>query len=494
MKKLLFSLICLVMVLLVHVPALSVGGAGEFDTSFSVQNLADESAEIEVLFYDPAGNLTNVLLPNTVDNKIKAGENFTFDQRYATGNPDPNNLSFLGTALVQADQDIGAVANILRAGGIAPSFESYNAFDHLRIGQEVLLPQILKNVQSLGAIYNTTIVIQNTDVNPANVIIVFRPDPIINAQQGGTLTELYTHTFIIPPLGQASLNQLSTPGAAQIGAVFFGSARVIADRDVASVVYADGGGQQLFSFPSYPAGTLSPIILPSVYKEIPSFGDYYSTAMLIVNFGDQDAKVEIEYLPSPDPLWTSNVVGTDIVTVTAKGALNVDQRYALGASSIKSAIFMGAAKVQSLNGQPIAIMTNLRGGTRYGTTYGGVMTGGRYGYVPIAYKEIYSGGYVWSSTVIVYNLESHLGDAVVRFKFYPSGREPFEDPNEYTVTDIRQFDLRYTTTVAGQTSFIGSVKVESVDGTPRSIGVLVQTRGIGETGDALMSFLGLMEP
>ena len=34
------------------------------------------------------------------------------------------------------------------------------------------------------------------------------------------------------------------------------------------------------------------------------------------------------------------VEGADIVTVTAKGALNVDQRYDMGASSIKSAIFM----------------------------------------------------------------------------------------------------------------------------------------------------------
>jgi hypothetical protein len=494
MKKLALSVVCLALLVFVNGDVLGQGGGGEFNTAFSVQNLGEVPANLEVQFYDAQGDLTNTLLPDTVDKRIGAGENFTFDQRLATGNPDPAGLSFVGTARVESDQPIGGVVNIVRSGGLIPSFESYNAFDAFEVGTDILLPQILKQVSSLGAIYNTTIVIQNIDTRTANVTIIFRPDPIINAMQGGTLTELYTHTLSIPPLGQVCLDQSSTPNAAQIGEVFFGSARIIADRMVAPVVLADGGGQQLFSFPSYASGTVFPIILPSVYKEIPSYGDNYSTAMLIVNLGDQDAEVEIEYLPTSDPLWPATVEGTDIVTVTAKGALNVDQRYPEGASSIKSAQFMGAAKVQSLNGQQIAIMTNLRGGTRYGMTYGGLMTGGTTGYVPISYKEIQSGGYSWSSTIIVYNLESNVGDATVKFTFYPSGRDPFEDPNEYTVTDIRQFDLRYATVVSGSTSYLGSVKVESVGSTPRPLGILVQTRGVLGTGDALMAFLGVDKP
>jgi len=446
-------------------------------TAFAVQNLGAGPAQVVVEFRDTSG-----ALKNTLSQTIAAGANYNFDQRYSSGYPGTD--TFQGSAIVSADQPIGAAANMMRTGGVVPAYESYNALDTSGIGKDIMLPQILKNVSSAGLVWNTTIVVQNTDTaNSANVQLVFNPDPVTNPAIGGTLTSPYTHTIVIPAGGTAYIDQTTTPSAAQIGSKFFGSVRVLSDRDVAPVVYSDGGGRVLLAYPSYAAGTTDYIVLPSIYKNIMSLGDSYSTAILIVNFGDITATVEVEYLPASSAYTVS---GKDTIYVPPRGAKNVDQRY--DAPSITSSTFMGGAVIKSTNGQPIAAMVNLRGGSRYGMTYGGIMRGGTTAYIPIAYKTISSAGYSWSSTIIVYNFERTTGDATVNFTFYPTAGGSIADPNNYTVSSISQFDLRYTTTIASQPSFIGAVKVTS----SRPVGVMVQTRGAGGVGDALMAFLGLM--
>lgn len=486
-KKVILSVILVAaLALLTVVPAAGQGG-GTMSTAFAVQNLGDAEASVLVEFYDKEGQNTN-----TLSQKIGMGENFNFDQRYSSG--DPGEDSFQGSAIVSSDRPIGAAANMMHTGGVVPMYESYNALDTSGVGQDIILPQVLKNVSSGGVVYNTTIVIQNPDTdNDVDVDLVFRPDPNVNPAVGGTLTEPFTKTVNIAAGGTAYIDQADTPTAAQIGSTFFGSVRVFSEagHDVAPIVYSNGGDRVLLAYPSYASGTTDEITLPSIYKYIESAGLSYSTAILIANFGDSEANVEIEYLPASGSYTVS---GTDTVKVTAGAVKNVDQRY--DAPSITSGSFMGGAVIKSTNGQPIAAMVNLRGGSRYAMTYGGLMGGGTTAYLPISYKAISSAGYSWSSTVIVSNLESDAGDATVNFTFYPEGASTIADSTDYTVSDIKQFDLRYSTSIGAgganeQSSFIGAVKVESVGATPRNIGVMVQTRGLGGAGDSLMAFQAL---
>jgi len=478
-RKSAFGIALLLVLILVIVPV-ALGQAGTMSTAFAVQNLDVGSATVDVYFRDTNGTQTNHL-----QQTIGEGGNFNFDQRYSTG--DPGTEPFQGSAFVSSAKRIGAAANMMRTGGAVPSYESYNGLDQSGIGQDMILPQILKNVASGGLTWNTTIVVQNTDTaNTADVELVFTPDPIVNPLVGGTLTTPYTHHISIAAGGTAYIDQSTTPTAGQIGSTFYGSVRVTSNRDVAPLAYSDGGGQILMAYPSYSDGTTDYIALPSIFKDIVSLGDNYSTAILIANFGTSQATVEIEYLPASGSYTVS---GKDTVYVDAKAAKNVDQRY--NAPSITSATFMGGARIKCTNGQKIAAMVNLRGGTRYGMTYGGIMGGGTTAYLPIAYKDISSGGYSWSSTVIVQNFDSDAGNATVNFTFYPSAGGSIVDPTNYTVSTVSQFDLRYTTAIASHPTFIGAVKVTSV-GAARSIGVMVQTRGAGGAGDALMGFLGLM--
>ena len=480
MKKQTLTLIALVLILVLTASvAYGEETAETTATAFAVQNLGGASTSVIVEFRDSTGTKTN-----TLTQPITAGENYNFDQRYASG--DPGVSPFQGSVIVTAGEPIGAVANIMKTGGVVDSYESYNALNTSHIGQDIQLPQLLKNVSSAGVIWNTTIAIQNTDINTAAAVkVVFTPDSTINPLIGGTLTEPYTHTVSIPAGGSTMIDQSTLPGDGDIGANFFGSGRIISDRNVAPVVTADGGGEILNAFPSYASGTTDDIALPSIYKDIMSLGDSYSTAILIANFGDVDATVEIEYLPISGSYTVS---GTDTVTVPAHGSKNIDQRY--DAPSITSATFIGGAVIKSTNSQPIAANVNLRGGSRYGFTFGSLIGGGTTAFAPIAYKDISSSGYSWSSTIIVYNFDRSVGDATVNFTFYPASGTPIVDPTNYTVSDLSQFDLRYTTVIAADPTFIGAVKVTSV-GDGRDIGVLVQTRGSGGTGDALLAFLGL---
>jgi len=449
--------------------------SGTMSTAFAVQNLGSESTTVRVDFFDAAGNLTNV-----ISQTVAAGANYNFDQRYASGNPGAD--TFSGSAVVYAGQPVGAVVNMMRSGGIVPSYESYCGLGADEVGPFFMIPQVLKSVTSAGVVWNTTIIIQNTDGDSAaSVDVVFVPDPK-NTAIGGTLSEPYTYTIPggVPAGGSVVLDQTSTPSVGEIGPVFFGSAQVKADRDVSVVAYADGGGRMLLAYPCFTSGSKKPIALPSVYKNISSMGNSYSTAMLLVNFGNIDATVEIEYLPVSG---SYTVAGTDTVTVPAGGALNIDQRY--DAPSITSGSFMGAALVTVQNDQPIAAVVNLRGGSRYGMTYGGLASGGTVAYLPIAYKTISSQGYSWSSTVLLQSLTGEQTTA--NLTFYPSGEQPIVDPTNYDFTDIQQLDLRYTTAVASRGSFIGAVKIE----TDKPVAVLIQTRGSGGSGDALMAYKGL---
>ena len=471
MRRRLIVLLVVAAFLLSTMPALA--DAGFITTAFAVQNLGDGDTDVTVEFRNTGGTLTNLL-----EQEIDSGASYNFDQRYQTG--DPGDDPFQGSAIVaSSEQPIGAVANLMRTGGDVPAYESYNGLSQAEVGTEIALPQVLKQILSLGIYWNTTIVIQNTDTeNAIDVDVVFVPK--LGAVPPA-ITTPYTKSIAIAGGGTYYMDQKNEPTDGQIGTSFFGSARVKSDTAVAVAVYCDGGEQVLLSFPAYTEGTTDPVLLPSMYKYVQSLGDSYSTAMLVANMGDADAVIEIQYIPG----GAGTVVGTEVYTIPMGGATNIDQRYE---ASITSGTFMGSAIVTPTNDVPIVINANMRGGTRYGMTYRGMWEGGEPAYLPITYNAISSGGFVWDSTMIVCNLGDDDATAV-DFTFYPQAGGEVADPG-YAVAEnmCQQFDLRYSTATTTMPTFIGSVKVEA----DQPIAAMVQTRGAGGSGDALMAYLGLM--
>jgi hypothetical protein len=490
-KKIVFSLL-IVIILAAAAGSSAYGGGTTTATSFVVQNLGNAEAGVTI---DYRG-ATSGTVQDTQTMSITVGAAANFDQRFQANLPS----GFIGGAVVSSGQPIGAVVNLLRAAttsGAVNAYESYNGFGSTNVGQSIRLPQILKNVSSAGLAYNTQISVQNTDtVNPASVTLKFTPDPTINPvvckSPSQCISSPYTTPAIpIPAGGVYNLDQGGQSNS-QIGDVFFGSVLVTetTGRNVAVQVIATGasGGldQQLLAYPSYVGGTTNPIALPSVYKNIVSLGDSYSTAFLIANFGSSDATVAITY--------TAGSIGTasatpDTIIVPANGVKNVDQRG--DAPAITSANFLGSAIAQSTNGQPIAIMVNLRGGSRFAMTYDGIAGGGTKVYLPVGYKNINSQGYSWSSTMIVHNFGASAANVTVDYLDNRSGKPSATGVTLGTIQPggTIQYDLRFDASISTLPDFFGAIVLTSTNGQP--IAAMVQSRGANGSGDSLLAYKGL---
>jgi hypothetical protein len=447
-------------------------------TAFVLQNLGTDTAATDVEFRSTDGTVTKSYLGLS----IPVGTAVNMDQRYASG--DPGASPFLGSVIASSNQPLGSVVNLARTGTV-PSYESYNGLGDQTIGTSVRVLQVLKGVASGGLTYNTSIAIQNTDTAAAtSVTVTFIPDPILNPAVGGTITSPVSKTYPVAQGGMLLLDQ-ATQSDPNIGAKFFGSAKVESTSAPVAVVTTSSGGEQLLlAYPSYSAGSTQPIGLPSVYKNVASAGLSYSTAFLIANMGTGDATVTITYLPTV----RGTVAGSDTITIPAGTVKNVDQRY--DAPSITSSDFIGAALVTPTAGS-VAVMVNLRGGGQYAMTYGGLTTGVAAGgkmFLPVGYKNIASAGISWSSTIVFYTFTS---DAQVRLIFNDNrtGYSPWTTTT-YTVKAGDQFDLRYHASTSGHDTFFGAVVVEVISG---QVAAVVQTRGLGGAGDALMAYQGLAQ-
>ncbi len=486
-KVLIVFAIALALSLTVYASVFSAPSGGTTtSTTFVLQNLGSATANAAVDFRKTDGTIQYTASGIT----IPVGASVNFDQRYDTN----LGTSFQGGAIASSDQPLGAVVNVLRVAiagsGASNAYESYNGFDSTATGQSIRLPQILKNVSSGGLVYNTQISIQNTDVSSAAAVtLTFTPDPVLNPAVCVSPSVCISSPFVktgisVPAGGVYVLDQSSQPNT-EIGDKFFGAVLVTSGNNVAVQVLSTGssGGadQVLLAYPSYAGGTTGQISLPSVYKNLVSLGDSYSTAFLIANFGSVAANVTITYTAGA----VGSVSGVDTITVGPNSVKNVDQRY--DAPSITSASFLGSATAASTNGQPIAIMVNLRGGARYAMTYDGIRGGGAKVYLPVGYKYINSAGYSWSSTAVVHNFGSAPANIHISYFDTRAGKPSVTNLGPYVVTDTVQIDLRYHVSTSTLTDFFGSIVIDS----DQPVGAMVQTRGSGGSGDALFAYKGL---
>jgi len=194
------------------------------------------------------------------------------------------------------------------------------------------------------------------------------------------------------------------------------------------------------------------------------------------------------YRPATAAMFrTRRASGADTIQVGPNAVKNVDQRY--DAPSITSASFLGSAKAQSTNGQPIAIMVNLRGGARYAMTYGGITAGATKVFLPVAYKYINSQGYSWSSTLIVSSLGSSTAQVKISYLDNRGSAYSAENLGPFPVSGTQQFDLRFHSSTSTLANFFGAIVIESTNGEP--VGAMVQSRGLGGSGDALLAYTGL---
>jgi hypothetical protein len=352
------------------------------------------------------------------------------------------------------------------------SYESYNGV--MVAAEEVTAPLILRKISSAGKIWNTTMAIQNSSTaDSANVTVTFTPAGLGSAD---------TETFTIPAGGSRYIEQIDQT---DLGSMFFGSALVEANQDVAVVVFSGAeDGSALIAYPTYTAGSLQ-VYLPGAMKNILSLGDNYFTSLTIVNMGasgDPSPVVTVEYQAQ-----VGSAGGPYNVTVDT--ATTIDLRTD---PAITSGSFFGAVKLSNTaNSTPFAAMLNTRGddpGTGaavFATTYGGLSSGVTTAYTPYLLKYISSAGYSWSTSILLQNLSTtgNLNATIT----YNDGTNTYSSAQTGIATS-KTIDLRFDPNLTPAT-FFGGAKIESTNGAPFAAIVLV--RGSGGSGDALSSYLGV---
>ncbi len=470
MKKIMsVALICVLLVTSFSVLGVQAASPGQTSTSILVQNLSTSAAElVAVDFYNTTGTHTGQKQVTDLCGECTV----TFDQRYSSG--DPGTDPFHGAAIVQSDQPIGAVVQEVRSGGSAGvnSYEAYNGIG--QTAKDIRAPLILRGINSAGKVWNTFMSIQNTSTTAsANVTVTFTPAGVGNPD---------TESAVIPAGGSWYIEQADQ---ADLGASFFGSARVVStDQDVAVVVNSgttDGAG--LIAYPTYVTGS-SEVYLPGAMKGILSQGDNFFTSVTIVNMGTSPVDVTVEYQP------LSGTVGAAYTIQDIATAHTVDQRYD---AAITSASFFGAVKLTVSGGGSIAAMLNTRGdrattgAMRFATTYSGFPGGETTVFAPYLLKYIASAGYNWSASLLIQNLDPGAGPLTVSITYNEDpafGSDSFS--SSVSVDEFASVDLRYDTNLT-EATFYGGAKLTA----SRPFGVAVLVRGSGGSGDALSSYLGI---
>lgn len=340
--------VILLLTLLSSIPVVAYASVpapgGPFNTAFRIQNLGTSNANCVYNFYDSAGQVkySSGSLP-----PIPPG-----DSAYVY----VPSLSGLGdgqyAGVVSCDQPVAAVVNF----SDPDSGASYSGVTE--VGTTLYAPGIYDNYYN----YYSNVVVQNASSGPINITLeIYQP---------GSSTPVYTAIRNnVPPYGFVTFEQ---EGLAELADNRFYSAKIIGTGNIAAVVNIYGKGpynNQLYSYNPVATGATvlyAPVIMNNYYG--------YNTALVIQNMGTANAEVRITY---------SNGL-TKTVTI-APGA--ADSRYTPH-EGLPSGSLVGA-KIESLNGQPLAVLVNESTNKNRAASYIGFAGGSTTVRAPIVMRRYY---------------------------------------------------------------------------------------------------------
>lgn len=314
---------------------------GPFNTAFRVQNLGDQAATCELVFYDSGG----------AEAYASSLPSIPVGQSAYVYVPDLASLSTGQYAgVVNCDQEVAAVVNI----SDPDSGASYSGVSEP--ADELYAPGIYDNYYN----YYSDVVVQNASSASNDITLeIFEP---------GNTTPVYADTKTAPVNGFVAWEQ---EGLAQLADNQFYSAKITGTGDVAAIVNIYGKGSfedQLYSYNPFASGSTTayaPVIMDNYYG--------YNTSLVIQNMGSSSANVTIEYSD-----------GTTKNTTIAPGA--ADSRYTPGEGLSTSLV---GAKVSS-TGQPIVLLVNESTDKNRAASYTGFAEGSTTVQAPIVMRRYYN--------------------------------------------------------------------------------------------------------
>lgn len=344
MKKHVASALVVVL-LLAALPAVVTASVpapgGPFNTAFRVQNLGDDTASCQLVFYDEVGSESlSSPLPD-----IAVGESaYVYvpdlaalaDGQYA--------------AVVSCDQEVGAVVNV----SDPDSGASYRGVSEP--ADMLYAPGIYDNYYNF---YSNVIAQNASGASNSITLEIYEP---------GNLTPVYEDTQVAPVNGFVAWQQ---EGLTELANNQFYSAIIKGTGEVAAVVNIYGKGavaNQLYSYNPFASGSTTayaPVIMNAFYG--------YNTALVIQNMGASTANVTITYGD-----------GTEKTTSIAPGA--ADSRYTPD-EGLDAGLLTGA-KVES--DQPIVLLVNESTAMNRAASYTGFAEGSTSVQAPIVLRRYYN--------------------------------------------------------------------------------------------------------
>jgi hypothetical protein len=222
----------------VYVP-LILNRASQVETGLQVQNLSATPADVTITYYDQDGRSA----PQWTERaSAPANDSYTF---YTPGNP---NLpaGFVGSAVIQATQPIGAIVNQQTQPDARPFY--VGTFDAPRTpATTVFLPYALKGVENRSS----TLTVQNTGAAAGTVDARFyTPDGLVARLQ------VFVPAFASRRLRLADIAEI--PGGANAAAVLVSDQPIVAIGDVYDA--ATGIMQVYTGLPTGAASQLAPLV------------------------------------------------------------------------------------------------------------------------------------------------------------------------------------------------------------------------------------------
>jgi len=349
---------------LVAVPGVSAQySEGSWYTSYQIQNLGTNAADVSVTYYDSAG--TAYTGPTF---KIDPGSSVVWTQFNDTSLPNGQY-----SAVIESTEEIAVIANqqLLPTGATSftpiPPFSSYSGF--AAGGTQVTLPVIMYNWFG----YYTEFYVQNVGSANAAVNIAYYPG-VMNGETSGATGVTDSGTipqFASLGFSQESKSALGAPSGSMWAGRFLGSAVVTSTQPIAVVVNQHvPESHKLFTYNGFLAGATSvgaPVYMRNHYG-------YYASLTIGNPSTTSDAHVQITYtadsshsVPPGQTVVANYTIARGTALVRYDGPTATDDQSDLDDSPAFTRFF-GAVKITS--DIPVVVMVNQESTTAAGAQSG----------------------------------------------------------------------------------------------------------------------------
>ncbi len=337
----------------------AAGPSGTYVSGIACVNLSASDASYSISFYNTGGSTVA-----TVTGVVSATKGFGYFSPNIGGLPS----SFVGSAIVSSDQQLGCSVNVQTAPGVGINrVDNYSGVLSAGTGPKLYAPQVLNNA---GGGFTSYFVAQNTGSNPVTATLkVFNSSGAQVQTQSATIPNNSSHIFY--------------QDDGSLAAGFSGSATIESQdgtTPLAGVVSffntgSTGGTAQFLTYNAFTSGA-NKVFAPRVVKNLSNQG--WTSGFNCQNVGGSSTVITATFTVK------NQNNNTTVGAVMVSPSLNPSQSWALymgnnyGTALDGVASYFGGATAQAAPGGSIVCTVNEDNRTLYagqGTAYNGVPDG-----------------------------------------------------------------------------------------------------------------------